>query len=260
MTKSVFLAFVGLSVLTLSCIQPAFAQSGEELKALRKEVEALKKEQKTIKQQLRAIQNLLQRRRAARSPVQNVSVVIDIADEPFKGSKNAKLTLIEFSDYECPFSARHFRQTMPELEKNYIQTGKVKYVLRDFPIVRIHRRAFKAHEAANCAEEQGKYWEVHDRTFANRKAMTPKDLVNYAQASGLAMTEFQQCFESGKYAAEIQKDIQDGRKAGVRGTPSFFLGFTDPSDSKMKAVRMIRGALPYSSFKQVIDSLLSSKK
>ncbi|MDA2916915.1 DsbA family protein [Nitrospinae bacterium AH_259_B05_G02_I21] len=149
---------------------------------------------------------------------------------------------------------------MPQIERDYIETGKVKYVARDFPIERIHKDAFKAAEAANCAGEQGKYWEMHSRLFANRTALALKDLSGYAKALGLDMARFQQCLDSGKQAKEIRKDIADARKAGVRGTPTFFLGLTEPGKPTVKSLRVIRGARPYSSFKEAIDSLLSSKK
>jgi protein-disulfide isomerase len=98
-------------------------------------------------------------------------VVLNLKGDPFKGEKNAKVTLVEFSDYQCPFCARHVRATLPPLESEYIATGKIKYVFRNFPIASIHPLAFKAHEAANCSGEQDKYWEMHDRLFANSKAL-----------------------------------------------------------------------------------------
>ena len=149
---------------------------------------------------------------------------------------------------------------MPQIERDYIKTGKVKYVFRNFPIESIHKEAFKAAEAANCAGEQGKYWEMHARLFAHQKALSPKDLSGHAQALGLDMPEFQQCLDSGKHATEIRNDIAEGQKSGVTGTPIFFLGFTDPKNSKVKVLRVIRGAQPYASFREAIDSLLSSQK
>ena len=236
-----------------------FPQSTEELKALRKDLEELKKGQSTIQKELEAIKSLLQPRRPPPS-VQPVNIVLSVDGNPFKGDKNARVTLIEFTDYQCPFCARHSSQTAPQIEKDYIQTGKVRYVLRDFPIASIHPLAFKAHEAAHCAGEQGKYWEMHGRLFANQKAMSPKDLSDHAQGLSLDMPKFQQCLDSGKHASKIRNDLADGQKAGVQGTPSFFLGLTEPNDANIKAARIIRGAQPYAAFKQAIDSLLSTQK
>ena len=149
---------------------------------------------------------------------------------------------------------------MPQIEKEYIQTGKVKYVVRDLPLESIHKNAFKAAEAAHCAGDQGKFWEMHVGLFANQRALGLSDLANHAQALGLDMPKFQQCLESGKYAAKIRQDVADGQKAGVTGTPGFFLGVTDPNDQKVKVSRVLKGAQPYTSFKAAIDDLLSSQK
>ena len=166
------------------------------------------------------------------------------------------MTLIEFSDYQSPFCARHVRQTLPQIEKDYIATGKIKYVFRDFPLTSIHKQAFKAAEAANCAGAQGKYWGMHDRLLAKRKALAVKDLEANALAIGREISAFQQCFHCGKTAKEIREDLAEGQKAGVRGTPTFFIGRTDPKKPTVKVLKIVRGARPYSSFQECIDSLL----
>lgn len=123
-----------------------------------------------------------------------------------------------------------------------------------------HKQASKAAEAGHCAGEQGKYWEMHDQIFANQKAMDLKDLSEYAKKIGLDLPKFQQCLDSGKYAELIKKDIAEGQKAGVTGAPSFFIGYTEPDKPKtVKAIKMIKGAQPYSKFKETIDSLLLQK-
>ena len=127
----------------------------------------------------------------------------------------------------------------------------------DFPLA-FHKYAFKTHEAANCAAEQGKYWEMHDRIYAKKGSTAPKynDLLGHAAAIGLDFLTFKRCLDSGKHAAEIRKDIADGEKAGVKGTPTFFLGFTKPNDPEIEVLKILRGAMPYSSFKKAIDELL----
>ncbi len=149
---------------------------------------------------------------------------------------------------------------MPQIENEYIKTGKVKYVVLDFPLESIHKHAFKAAEAARCAGDQDKFWEMHNRLFANQQAVAPNNLTQYAQALGLDMPKFQQCLDSGKYAPDIRKNLAEGQKAGVTGTPGFFLGMTNPNDSKIKALGALKGAQPYASFKEIIDNLLSSPK
>ncbi len=148
---------------------------------------------------------------------------------------------------------------MPQIERDYIKTGKLKYVFSDFPIESIHSKAFKAHEAANCAGDQGKYWEMHSQLFAKQRALDLKNLSGYAEDLGLDMTTFGECLKGGKHTAEIRKDMAEGAKAGIRGTPSFLIGYTE-ADGKLKALQIIRGAQPYSRFKQTIESLLTQEK
>jgi protein-disulfide isomerase len=236
---------------------PARAQSGDQLGALKKDVEALKDGQAAMLKELQEIKALLHGRPAAAEP-QNV--VFGVDGHPAKGDKGAKLTLIEFSDYQCPFCGRYFRETLPQLQKEYVETGKLRYVFRNFPIESIHPQAFKAAEAAQCAGEQGKYWEMHDRLFGNQSALAPADLPGHARALGLDVAKFEQCLESGQIAASIRQDQADGQKAGVRGTPSFFLGLTTPAGEAVRALRMIQGAQPYAAFKEAIDSLLAAQK
>ncbi len=188
------------------------------------------------------------------------NVTLSVAGEPYKGKKDAKLTLVEFSDYQCPYCSRHVQNTFPLLDKEYIRTGKLKYVFRDFPIERIHPQAQKAHEAANCAGRQDKYWEIHHIFFKNQKSLPVARLKNFAKSLGLDMGKFNKCLDGGEEAAEVREDKADGRKAYVRGTPTFFLGYTAPDGGKIKSVRRIVGAQPYSRFKAAIDSLLAKKK
>ena len=142
--------------------------------------------------------------------------------------------------------------------KDYIETGKVKYVFFDFPLESIHPYAFQAAEAVSCAGQEGKFWEMHDRLFANQNALTTLHLKAHAEALGLDGSKFDTCLESGQYAVAIRQDLAVGARIGISATPSFGLGFTDPEDpNKVKVVRTLRGALPFNSFEPVIDGLLS---
>jgi protein-disulfide isomerase len=132
--------------------------------------------------------------------------------------------------------------------------------MMDFPLESIHPKAIKFHEAANCAGDQGKYWDMHARIFTNSKAVSESELIESAEAIGLDSAAFKECLSSGKHASEIKNDISQGQKAGVRGTPSFFIGLTKPGESTVKVTKMLRGAQPYTSFKRDIDSLLTPKK
>ena len=147
---------------------------------------------------------------------------------------------------------------MPQIEKDYIDTGKMKYVFMDFPLP-IHRQAMKASEAALCAGDQDKFWEMHDRLFANQNALSPDALLKHAEVLGLDTTRFKECLDSGKHAAQIKAAMTEGEKAGITGTPGFLLGFIE-ADGKVRATKKIPGAVPYANFKATIDEMLSSKK
>jgi protein-disulfide isomerase len=149
---------------------------------------------------------------------------------------------------------------LPKLEKEYIETGKLKYVARDFPLESIHKLARKAAEAAWCANDQGKIWAMHARLFAHQQQLQPEALGQHAQAIGLDAAAFQACLDSGKYAAKINASLQEGQNAGIRGTPGFFLGYTATDGTEVKAVKFLNGALPFDTFKQHIDQLLGAKK
>jgi len=123
------------------------------------------------------------------------------------------------------------------------------------PLESIHKLAFKAAEAANCAGEQGKYWEMHDRLYASQQNLEP--WTAHAEAIGLDVAKFNDCLSSGRQAAEIRKDMADGQKAGVTATPCFFLAYTEPKSSKVKTVVRLTGAQPYASFMAAIDKLLA---
>jgi predicted DsbA family dithiol-disulfide isomerase len=135
----------------------------------------------------------------------------------------------------------------------------VKYVVKDFPLESMHKMASKLAEAAECAGEQGKFWEMRDRFFANQKDLKLDNLQSHAEAIGLNKEAFQQCIDSGKNAAKIKSDMAEGQKATVRSIPNFLIGYAEPDD-KVKAVKMLTGAKPYTDFKEAIENLLSSKK
>jgi protein-disulfide isomerase len=239
-------------LLAVAPLSAARAQSGD----VQKELSELKEGQRALQKELQEIKSLL-KSRAPSSPIENKDVVIQIGNDPFKGLQSAPLTLVEFSDYQCPFCSRHTRDTLPQIEKEYVSTGKLRYVFRDAPIESIHKDAFKAAEAAHCAGEQGKYWEMHDSLFTNQKALAKDALPGYAEALGVTRAPFLACMESGRYAEGIKKDMAEAQQLGVSGTPTFFLGYTDPSGASVKTVKAMRGAQPYSAFKEAITGLLS---
>jgi protein-disulfide isomerase len=139
-----------------------------------------------------------------------------------------------------------------------VQTGKLKVIFMDFPLP-FHQNAMKAAEAADCANDQGKFWEMHDKLFAGQQALAQEDLIKYAAVLGLDVAKFKECLEGGKHDEAIKKSMAEGQKDGVSGTPSFLLGFVEPG-GKVKAVKLIVGAQPYAVFKEAIDGLLSQEQ
>lgn len=172
----------------------------------------------------------------------DVSKIVTDAD-PSRGPKNAKVTLVEFSDYECPFCGRFYEEALPVLLKEY--GDKVRFVWKDFPLP-MHSNAPKASEAAHCAGEQGKYWEYHDVLFQNQRALSIEALGDYAKRLSLDAEDFNTCLNSGKFAKKIKDDMNLGRSLGINGTPSFFVNG-----------ERIVGAQPVEEFKRRIDAILA---
>ncbi len=196
---------------------------------------------------------------APQQPAGPVEVSID--DDPMIGDKNAKVTLIDFTDYECPFCKKYFDDTFSQIKKDYIDTGKIRYVFRDLPLS-FHQNAHKEAQAAECAREQGgdsAYLKYHDeifkRTTSNGTGLALDELQVIANDIGLNGSTLQACIDSEKYKAEVDKDIADAGKYGATGTPSFFIGKSGSSD-KFKGTILV-GAQPYAAFKTIIDEQLN---
>src|SRR3989344_5308544 len=155
-------------------------------------------------------------------PNANGPIEVSVDDDAFIGEENALVTIVEFSDYQCPFCERFYLQTLDQLKKEYIDTGKVKLVYRDFPLD-FHPNAQKAAEAAECAGEQNKYWEMHNKLFESGVEGGVATFKVYAKDLGLDTGKFDTCLDSGKTASEVKKDMQDGSAAGISGTPGFII-------------------------------------
>lgn len=179
---------------------------------------------------------------AAAAPV-DMKALLD--DDTVKGDANAPVTIVEWSDYECPFCARFYSETFKQIDEKYIKTGKVKFAYRDFPLS-FHQQAQKAAEAAECAGEQGKYFEMHDLLFEKGVVGGVATFKGYAKDIGLDTADFNTCLDSGEMASEVQKDFLDGQKVGIQGTPGFFVNGVEVS-----------GAQPFSVFEQVIEAALN---
>jgi len=176
----------------------------------------------------------------------NIRQDVKYDNAPVKGDKNAKVTIVEFSDFQCPYCGKFYQETWSQIKKDYIDTGKVKVAFKHLPLG-FHEYAMPAAEASECANEQGKFWEYHDKIFVNQASLNNEILSIWAKDIGLNMDKFNQCVKEGKYKNKIQKDLSDADVYGASGTPTFFING-----------KILVGAQPFSAFKQVIDAELSA--
>jgi len=177
---------------------------------------------------------------------------VGVDDDPVLGESSAPVTIIEFGDYQCPSCRLFWRDVEPRLKRDYIDTGKVKLVYRDFPIVEVHPEAMVAAVAAQCAADQGKYWQYHDKLFREQDnrgdgliRFRIADLKKWGADLRLDVAAFNECLDSARHKDEVSKDYADGVAVGIQGTPMFFING-----------RVIGGAQPYPVFRKVIDEEL----
>ncbi len=174
-------------------------------------------------------------------------------DDVVRGDPKAPITLVEYSDFTCHFCQKFFHDTFPKLLLEYIETGKVRFVYRDFP--RGLGSPLRAADAARCAGEQQAYWPMHDRLFNSDGQFSPENLKQIATELKLKDRQFSQCLETHKYFPDIEKDLKDAGTLGIRGTPAFVIFHTNvPDDTNLI---LIPGAFPYETFKEEIDKLLN---
>lgn len=264
-----FLRLVLSCSLCLTIIQPGVCkqqahktgkgEAQENASTLKKQIEDLQQGQRQILQELKELRQLIQANSnaaAAGRPEQAVSM--NVYGEPFLGSSSARLAIIEYSDFECPFCGQYDREVYPRILESYVKAGKVRYYFRDLPLP-IHPNAMQAARAARCAGEQGKFWEMHDSLFADQSALSEKDLLGRAAALGMNQPKFSECFFSDKYADSIRKSKMGANRIGVTGTPAFAFGVIGPGGEVVKVSQVLLGAQSYEDFKSAIDELLSSQ-
>jgi len=220
---------------------------GEEA-AVRQQIRSFLQNQKVSTQRETFVKSLRSQAKVAvylkAPPVYRAEV--SVAGAPFKGPEAAPVTIVEVTDFHCPYCKR-VQPTLNEVLLKY--PDKVKLVFRDFPIDQLHPNARKAAEAARCANEQGKFWPYHDKLMAGGTDASPEKLKEYAKELELDAGAFEQCLASGKYRAAVQKDVDEGTRLGVNGTPAFFING-----------RMLSGAQPTDAFAKVIDEELSHSR
>jgi len=225
-------------------IQTVLRRLTTEIAALRKSVDGIK--------QVRATPPVAPQRPAAPAASGPTDLTVE-KNDPKLGASTAKVAVVEFSDFQCPFCSRFHRQTFPGLKQQYIDTGKIQYVVRDFPLG-FHPEARMAALAANCAGKQDAFWGMQDKLFSNQRGLGDAMYQQLAKELSLDMPRFNTCLGDGAVTAEVNADLSYGQSVGVRGTPTFFVGRLQ--DGRVVDAKKIVGAQPLTAFSRAIDALL----
>jgi protein-disulfide isomerase len=210
----------------------------EELKAIRETVEKIEKQGVA---------------RAPQRPTRPTEATATITGKPVLGDPSAPVTVVEFADYQCPFCLRFIKSTFPQLKRDYIDTGKVRWVALNLPLA-FHKDARKAAQAAHCAGEQDKFWEMREELFKNPKELAEENLPKHAARLGLDVEAFKACLASERHLDEIDQDAKSANTSRLTGTPSFIVGKS--TGDKING-QVIIGAQPLHVFKAAIDKAAS---
>jgi len=247
-----------LTVLNAGWSPAAHAEQGAEAASAAitpDQADAIVQELKEIRKLLESIDKKSVAQAPKRPPVPPTAKV-SVKDSPVLGSADAPVTVVEFTDYQCTYCLRFIQQTFPKLKEEFIDTGKVRWVIRDMPLG-FHKNARKAAQAAHCAGEQDKFWEMRAVLFANAKKLEAENLPNYAQTMGLDMTAFDACLASDRHLAAIDKSMQDASGVQITGTPTFVIG--KASGDWVEGKRVV-GARDFKTFEENIRILLDEKQ
>ena len=250
------IATVGVAAFFAGLSAPILNQDPIEMSDLNQAVLFLEDKIDTLSDEMRALED---RMLTEPAPATDPPPIIPSADDdPVLGSSDAPITIIEFSDFQCPFCARFYTETLPDLKSAYIETGVAKLVYRDFPLQNIHPNAVAAAVASECAHEQDAYWDYHDMLFENMGLWGGLDSVSaievfqtYAVDMELDTDAFDECLGSGNHISEVASDYADGVSYGVTGTPAFFVG------NDQVGYVLISGAQPFSVFQTAIERIQS---
>jgi protein-disulfide isomerase len=221
--------------------------------------EITEQQAEAILNELKQIRVLLEKQQApnsanaARPATPYETAKITVGDSYALGADDAPLTLVVFTDYQCPFCSQFHRLTFPELKKTYIDTGKIRFISRDLPL-EFHNNALLAARAARCAGEQDKYWELRHVLSSNPNNLSQQAILNYALDLSLDTKRLQACLDSEKYRGDVQKDVMEAHSIGITGTPGFVLGRS--SNHTLEGVKIV-GAQPFALFDAKIKELLA---
>ena len=241
-------------ILVASILSISSAQAEEWItEEVLKQLSEVRQELKALKEEVRGLKQELANKPAARPASKGAPLDIDGA--PFIGEEDAEYAIVEFSDYQCPYCRRHFNQTLPQIEQNYVSSGKVKYVMKQFPLG-FHAEARGASIAALCVDrlKPGNYWQVHKSIFAGETELAIDSYRELAGKLNINPDNYNSCLQDPEVAARVDQDMREGESVGVSGTPAFYIGKI--VDGKVVDGQLVTGARPYSSFVNVLDRLL----
>jgi protein-disulfide isomerase len=243
---------LGIAVVALTTVSAAPVTATAQDTITREQADTLIRE---IRELRRAIDSLRAPARPAERPPDE-KVRVDLTGARAMGRADAPVTIVEFTDLECPYCRTFHVSSFERLKKEYIDTGKVRFISRDFPLD-FHRNARPAAQAVRCAGEQGKFWEMRHHVTLNASALGKEVYDRLAGQLGLDLAKFSRCAATDSYRAEIDRDVAEATSVGITGTPTFVLGPTTPGAS-LEGVRIV-GAQPYPAFEARIKALLGGR-
>lgn len=235
---------------SLACSQPS-----ADVARLQSEIGDLRAQQAQLSAELAELKSQLAPGRGA-APAETPVRTLTVAGRPARGAETARVTFIEYSDYGCSYCAEYVRAVSPRLMRDYVDTGKVRYVFKNYPVEELHPNAFRAHVAAACAGDQGRYWQMHDRLFAARGKFQTERFIEDARSVGLDTATFQSCLTGTAHDAVIRQDIDEAVRGGVNGTPVFVVALTASVGAAVTPLRVVVGVQPYEAFTDAIDDVL----
>jgi protein-disulfide isomerase len=247
-----------LSILALTLLATVSAAASQpdkdELAKLKDQVAQLNTQQQQI---LASLDELKKMMKPPGPPALKPPPTMSVAGELYKGEPAAKVAIIEYADFQCPFCRRFESQVYPNIRDSYIRTGKLKYFHRDMPLV-FHQGAMPAARAVHCASEQGKFWEMHDSLLGDAASLTPADIDDRAGKLGINVSALDKCISSDRFADIIQRGITEASTMQISGTPTFIIGMLDADGNVMSVKKTVVGASPFEAFKAAIDPLLAA--
>jgi protein-disulfide isomerase len=227
--------------------------------SVEEQIESLRQGQAQMMRELEEIKAMLKSGAAAGPALKaqpQAHVVANVTGEPFRGDPKARVAIMEYSDFDCPYCGRYAREIYPQLAAAYVKTGKIKYFFRDLPLEEHPQAGFKAN-LARMAGEQGKFWEAHDWLFAHQTPMDAKGEDLFAKELGLDRAKLGTGAEDGKYNPVIQASMNSARHYQISGTPAFLIGTLSEDGRVFTADKVFMGAQTYEGFREILDGLLA---